>query len=178
MFDAVRRRKQRRAVARLAYHHIVARARAPRLFAAWSVPDTLDGRFELLALHAFLVLNRLKHEAEAKEFAQVLFDTMFTDIDRGVRELGNADVSVGKQVKRMARGFYGRIAAYDKGLGDETELEAALKRNLFGTVTSPAPEHVIRAARYLRDQVAALAVVPIASFLRGEVPYAPLDAAP
>ena len=67
-----------------AWNHIVARARDPGLFAAWAVPDTLDGRFDMLALHAFLVLNRLKGEPSAKEFAQILFDTMFADLDRGV----------------------------------------------------------------------------------------------
>jgi cytochrome b pre-mRNA-processing protein 3 len=178
LFAAVRRRKERRAAARAAYAHIVARARAPQFFAAWSVPDTLDGRFELLALHAFLVLNRLKGQAEAKEFAQELFDTMFTDLDRGVRELGAADIGVGKQVKTMARGFYGRIAAYDKGLSDPVELEAALRRNLFGTVPAAAADRVALAADYLRRQAAALAAVPIAIFLAGEVPYAPFDEAP
>jgi cytochrome b pre-mRNA-processing protein 3 len=179
LFDAVRRRKERRATARTAYGRIVARAREPWFYVDWSVPDTLDGRFELLALHAFLVLNRLKPETEAKNFAQDLFDTMFTDLDRGVRELGVADVGVGKRVKAMARGFFGRIAAYDKGLGDETELEAALRRNLFGTIASPGPtpEQVARAARYLRHQAAVLADVPVAMLLAGEVPFAPIDAA-
>ena len=178
MFDVVRRRRERRAAARAAYGRIAARAREPGLYALWSVPDTLDGRFELLTLHAFLVLNRLKREAPpAKEFAQQLFDTMFSDLDRGVRDLGNADISVGRQVKTMARGFFGRIAAYDKGLGDEAELEAALKRNLFGTVT-PSAEQVARAARYLRRQVSALAAAPVEALLAGEVPYAPVDEAP
>ncbi len=138
---------------------------------AWAVPDTLDGRFELLVLHAFLVLNRLKREP-AKAFAQVLFDIMFADLDRGVREMGASDVAVGKHVKAMARGFYGRVAAYEKGLDDEIELAAALRRNLFGTV-DPAPEHVAAAARYLHKQRAALAAASIETLTTGEVPFAP-----
>jgi cytochrome b pre-mRNA-processing protein 3 len=172
------RRKERRAAARAAYGSIVARAREPGLYAAWSVPDTLDGRFELLALHAFLVLNRLKREPPpAKEFAQELFDTMFTDLDRGVRESGAADLGVGRQVKAMARGFYGRIAAYDKGLGDETELRAALRRNLFGTVPDVGDAPIEKAARYLRDQAAALAAAPVERLVAGEVPFAPFSEA-
>ncbi|HEY5207987.1 MAG TPA: ubiquinol-cytochrome C chaperone family protein [Stellaceae bacterium] len=171
---ALRRRKQRRVAVMAAYGRIVARARDPRLFAAWAIPDTLDGRFELLALHAFLVMNRLKHEPD-KEFAQDLFDTMFADLDRGVREMGATDVGVGRHVKAMARGFYGRISVYDKGLSNELELEPALRRNLFGTV-EPTQERVAMAARYLRQQAAALAAVPVDLLLAGEVPFAPWDA--
>lgn len=172
MFASLKNRRSRRDAALAAYTAIVARARDPGLFAAWSVPDTLDGRFELLALHAFLVMNRLKREPAAKDFAQSLFDIMFADLDRAVREMGSTDTGVGKRVKAMARGFYGRVAAYDKGLADETELEAALRRNLFGTV-QPAPESVAAAARYLRAQVAALAAVPAETFLAGQAPFAP-----
>jgi cytochrome b pre-mRNA-processing protein 3 len=172
---ALRQRKQRRGAAMAAYGRIVARAREPDLFAAWAIPDTLDGRFEMLALHVFLVLNRLKPEAAAKEFAQILFDTMFADLDRGVREMGATDIGVGRHVKAMARGFYGRIAAYEAGLGEASELAPALRRNLFGTV-EPKPAHLDAAAGYLRHQAAALAVVPVEIFLAGEVPFAPWPA--
>jgi cytochrome b pre-mRNA-processing protein 3 len=171
MFSRLKRRRQRRDAALAAYRAIVARARTPDLFMAWAVPDTLDGRFELLVLHAFLVLNRLKREP-AKEFAQALFDIMFADLDRGVREMGASDVAVGKHVKAMARGFYGRVAAYEKGLDDEIELAAALRRNLFGTV-DPAPEHVAAAVRYLHRQRSALAAASVETLMAGEVPFAP-----
>lgn len=171
MLSGLKRRRQRRDAALAAYRAIVARARTPDLFMAWAVPDTLDGRFELLVLHAFLVLNRLKREP-AKEFAQALFDIMFADLDRGVREMGASDVAVGKHVKAMARGFYGRVAAYEKGLDDETELAAALRRNLFGTV-DPAPEQVAAAARYVHRQRAALATASVETLTAGEVPFAP-----
>ncbi len=173
MIGVLNRRRQRRDAALAAYNAIVTRARDARLFAAWGVPDTVDGRFEMLSLHAFLVLNRLKREAAAKDFAQTLFDIVFADLDRGVREMGASDIGVGKQVKAMARGFYGRIAAYDKGLGDEAELEAALRRNLFGTVQATA-DNVAAAARYLRGQAAALAVAPVDALLAGQVPFAAL----
>lgn len=171
MIAALNRRRQRRDAALAAYTAIVARARDASLFAAWAVPDTVDGRFEVLGLHAFLVLNRLKRDAAAKDFAQTLFDIMFADLDRGVREMGATDIGVGKQVKAMARGFYGRIAAYEKGLGDQAELEAALRRNLFGTV-QPSPDNIATAARYVREQVAALASAPLDVLLAGQVPFA------
>jgi cytochrome b pre-mRNA-processing protein 3 len=172
------RRYRRRPAAMAAYRHIVARARAPLFFAGWGVPDTLDGRFEMLSLHAFLVLNRLRAEHEATGgFAQDLFDIMFADMDRGLREMGASDLGVGRHVKAMARGFYGRIAAYERGLdGGEAALADALRRNLFGTA-EPDAERLAAAARYVRRQTEALALVPAATLLAGEVPFAPLSEA-
>jgi cytochrome b pre-mRNA-processing protein 3 len=106
------RRHSYRQQAYAAYASIVEQARAPDFFVRLDVPDTLDGRYEMIALHMFLVLNRLKAEHEATaEFSQALFDAMFADLDRGLREMGATDMGVGKRVKEMAKGFYGRIAA-------------------------------------------------------------------
>src|ERR1700761_8191908 len=137
------RRNRHRAQAHATYVSIVERAREPEFFLRLDVPDTLDGRFEMIALHMFLVLNRLKAEHEAtSEFAQALFDAMFADLDRSLREMGASDIGVGKRVKEMAKGFYGRIAAYEEGLeGDDHTLGEALKRNLYGTV-QPRPEAI------------------------------------
>ncbi len=168
-----RRGRQRRAVA-AAYRAIAERARDPAFFLDWGVPDTFDGRFELLALHAFLVLSRLKAEhARTAAFSQDLFDTMFADLDRAMREMGATDVGVGRYVKAMGRGFYGRIVAYERGVaeGDGT-LADALRRNLFGT-TEPREGAVAAAAAYLRRQAAALAAAPVVQLLAGEVPFLP-----
>jgi cytochrome b pre-mRNA-processing protein 3 len=175
LFTTFRRRKARQLAAQMSYGRIVARSREFCFYGDWGVPDTLDGRFEVLALHAFLVLNRLKRErAKSRDFAQALFDVMFADLDRGVRELGASDIGVGRQVKAMARGFYGRIAAYEKGLADGGELRAALRRNLFGT-TKPSDDQIELAARYVSGQAAALYPVPLDALLAGEVPFAPLE---
>lgn len=170
------RRRQRRDAVHAVYADIVAQARRPIFFAEWGVPDTLDGRFEVLALHAFLVMNRLKAEPGAAEFSQDLFDTMFADLDRGLREMGATDIGVGRHVKAMARGFYGRIAAYEGGCaGDDSVLHDALRRNLFGTA-SPAPAQLEAVARYLRRQVAALAAQPAARLMGADVPFAVAEA--
>ncbi len=175
VFTSLLRRRERRMAALAAYGRIVARARDPSFYVEWAVPDTLDGRFELLALHAFLVLNRLKREPQATQFAQALFDTMFADMDSALREMGAGDLGVGRRVKAMAQGFYGRIAAYDRGLGDEPELLAGLRRNLFGT-TAPSDEQIRLAAAYVRRQVAALAAQPVSALTAGRVAFAPLEA--
>jgi cytochrome b pre-mRNA-processing protein 3 len=140
-----RRNPHRDAALRL-YHGIVEQARQPGFFAVYGVPDTLDGRFELIALHEFLVLNRLKQEHQrSATFAQELFDTFFADMDRALRELGVGDLAVGKHIKRMATAFYGRIAAYERGLSaDDPALAEALERNLLGTVSARAAAQAAR----------------------------------
>lgn len=170
------RRNPHRKAAHAAYLQIVARAREPVFFLEHAVPDTLDGRFELIAVHAFLVLNRLKAEhAASADFAQELFDAMFADLDRGLREMGASDIGVGRHVKEMAKGFYGRIVAYEQGLaaGDD-RLAEALRRNLYGTA-SPPPEAVAAMACYIRSQAAALAQMRLQDLLSGQVKFGPLS---
>lgn len=169
------RRNRYRLQAYAAYTSIVEHARAPDFFLGLEVPDTLDGRFEMIALHMFLVLNRLKAERDVtEEFAQALFDAMFADLDRGLREMGASDMGVGKRVKEMATGFYGRIAAYEKGLsGDDQVLSEALKRNLYGTV-QPSPQAVGDLARYMRRQAKALAGQPVESFFNNDIKFDPV----
>ncbi len=176
MLSALFRRNERRAAVHTAYGRVVEQARHPIFYLEWWVPDTLDGRFEVLALHAFLVLNRLKREpAVTSAFAQDLFDTMFADLDRGLREMGASDIGVGRHVKEMAKAFYGRIVAYEQGLaGSEAALCEALVRNLYGTVAPPAAT-VSALARYLRRQAQSLAQEDVADFLSGKVNFGPLS---
>jgi cytochrome b pre-mRNA-processing protein 3 len=160
----------------VAYARIVERAREPAFYLGWGVPDTLDGRFELLALHVFLVLNRLKREpGEAAVFAQELFDTMFADLDSALREMGAGDLGVGRRVQAMAKGLYGRIVAYDRGLGDEAEMTAALRRNLFGTAAASAAQ-VAAFGAYARRQAVGLAAQPVTALIAGAIAFAPLEA--
>ena len=173
---SLRRAKGRRAAALAAYGRIIERARDPAFYLAAEVPDSFDGRFELLALHAFLVLHRLKREHAASAiFAQELFDTMFADLDRTLREMGAGDLGVGPRIKAMARGFYGRIAAYERGLADEPALAAALRRNLYGTAPAASEGAVAMMARYVQRQAAALAALPLATLLDGGVAFAATD---
>ena len=82
---------------------------------------------------------------------------MFHDMDQSLREMGAGDLGVGRRVKIMIQGLYGRIAAYEKGLGrDDDTLQAALRRNVYGTV-DPSPACLEALAAYVRGQVTALA---------------------
>jgi len=156
----------------LAYRHVVEQARQPVFFINYGVPDTLDGRFELICLHAFLYFHRLKTaRPQASRFCQSLFDRMFVDFDRSLREMGVGDLSVGKHVKRMARAFYGRILSYEAALaGDDSALAAALARNLFGTISVPGPAADAMAA-YIRGAVRGLRSQPTDDLLAGHIAF-------
>ena len=166
------RRNPIRDAAEHAYGVVVAQSRRPEFFAALGVPDTLDGRFEVICLHAFLYLQRLKGEkGPAASFSQQFFDTMFADFDRSLREIGVGDLSVGRQINRMAEAFYGRVRAYEEALAqDDVALTAALSRNLYGTASATA-EQLTRVAGYVRREVASLAAQPPAALLAGKVSF-------
>lgn len=157
----------------LLYRAAVEQARRPVFYALHGVPDTIDGRFDMIALHVFLILHRLKRDGQAQgPVGQALFDLMFADMDGSLREMGVGDLSVGRKIKQMATGFYGRVAAYESGLaGRGGELEHALRRNLYGTV-APAPAQVAALESYMRRQAASLAGQPSDALIRGEVTLA------
>lgn len=167
------RRNPLRDAAELAYHRVVEQARQLGFFAECGVPDTVDGRFELIALHAFLYLRRLKRDQpQSAELGQFFVDVMFTDFDRSLREMGTGDLSVGREVKRMAQAFYGRIDAYERGLAQGgTALRAALARNLFGTAPATPPARIAAMAAYLRRETAGLDEQPTGALLAGDVRF-------
>jgi cytochrome b pre-mRNA-processing protein 3 len=151
----------------------VDQARLVPFYAEHGVPDTLDGRFEMIILHAFLVLHRLRALLESQTFSQTLYDVLFADMDRALREMGTGDLSVGKQVKRMAEGLAGRTQAYQNGLAGADDLIEALRRNLYGTV-APRDEDLAFMAAYLSRQAARLATQDAAAIIGGTVVFDPL----
>ncbi|MGI9436303.1 MAG: ubiquinol-cytochrome C chaperone family protein [Geminicoccaceae bacterium] len=124
------------------YSAIVRHARFPLYYQHFGVPDTPEGRFEMVALHAGLVVRRLACEGkEEQDVAQSLFDLMFADIDVNLRELGVGDLSVGKEVKRLARQFYARLDVLDRSFaaeGDHQPLRSMLEANLFQGTVKPS----------------------------------------
>ncbi len=156
------------------YAALVTQAREPGFYREGRVPDSLDGRFELVALHAFLLLRRLRAEGQAgAALAQALFDRMFVDMDESLREIGVGDLSVGKRVKAMAKAFYGRAAAYEAGLADSAPatLEEALARNLYGTLPERQGLPLAAMARYLRQAAAEIGAQPAAGLMAGEASF-------
>ncbi len=161
--------------ARALYAALVAQSRRPVFYRDFAVADTPAGRFEMIAVHACLVLHRLKGEGTAAAaLAQKVFDVMFADMDQNLREMGIGDLAVGKRVKRLAQGFYGRIAAYERGIEspDPAVLAAALSRNLHGAAAVEDAQ-VAAMADYMHRQVAVLAAQPLADLCAGRVAFDP-----
>lgn len=157
------------------YNAVVAQARLPVFYRDLGVPDTLDGRFDLVALHAFLIMRRLKGAGpEAESLSRRLYEMMVDDFDRSLREMGIGDTGVGKRVKAMVRAVQGRLHAYDRALdhADPAHLDAALDNNLYGTVREAEPAWRAAVAAYLRRQAEALALQPLAEVMAGHVRFA------
>lgn len=132
------------------YGAIVDQARRTDFYARLCVPDSPTGRFSLIALHGFLVMERLARDAETAYLAQAVFDAMFADMDRNLREMGVGDLSVGKKVKSLARHFYGLSDAVRRGLAEgPAALQDAVSRNIFDEA-APDPRVVRILAAYVR----------------------------
>ncbi len=157
------------------YEAAVEQAREPVFFRELGVPDTQDGRFEMISLHVVLLLRRMKRATGGNtDLAQNVFDAMFSDMDRCLRELGSGDMGVAPRVKKMVRAFYGRISAYDAALDPAREpgtLRAAIRRNVFGTVDSPEAASVAALRDYMLQVAARLDEQPMAELARGRVDF-------
>ena len=163
----------------LLYSAAVAAARDPWFFGgAVGVPDTLDGRFDLVGLHVAVLIRRLHRDSDPRgaEAAQAVFDAMFADMDVNLREMGVGDMSVGKRVKRMWEAFHGRAQAYEAALeaADRAALETALSRNVWRAgLDAPRPAGASALAAQAERAAAALQAQPLAALLRGEVSFPP-----
>ena len=152
-----KRKKPHEAFAAALYSRTAEQAREPVLFEACGIPDTLDGRFDALALHAALMIDRLRREPDGEGLAQAFFDAMFRHLDLTLREIGVQDLGVGRRIKVMAEGLHGRALAYREALaGGTTHLSDVLRRNAYGG-TSPDDAEVERLEAHVRGYAARLA---------------------
>lgn len=126
-----------------------AASRNPEFYGPGRVPDTLEGRFELLTLHAVLVLLRLARAPEQAGATQAFTDRVFSALDAGLREDGVSDNSVPKRMHVLAAAFYGRLSAYSEALAGGEALALALGRNVLGAEAHPFATHLARTMRAL-----------------------------
>jgi cytochrome b pre-mRNA-processing protein 3 len=136
------------------YGMIVTQAREPLFYRALGVPDTVDGRFDMVLLHLWMVLRRLK-QGEDEALPQALFDHFCSDMDANLREMGVGDLTVPKRMQAFGEAFYGRSAAYDLALaGGREPLAQALNKNIYNGQNI---ESARRLAAYTADAIAVLA---------------------
>jgi cytochrome b pre-mRNA-processing protein 3 len=157
------------------YGMIVTRAREPLFYRDLGVPDTVNGRFDLLLMHLWLVLRRLKSVGSGTALSQALFDYFCADMDDNLREMGVGDQAVPKRMRAFGEAFYGRTAAYDMALteGSEAFAQALCKNVLDGERIEKARE----LAAYAEAAMADLAQLDDAMLLRGAWRFPVLEAA-
>lgn len=154
------------------YGRVVAAARRPAFYADFGVPDTPEGRYELIALHLFLVLERLRREGGAgEEVSRHVLEAFVTDMDDCMREMGVGDLTVPKRVKRAAAGFYERAGDYRRGLeaGSDATLATALQGYIFNA--GPVPDAGAQLQDYVRSNAAHLDAVPARDLLAGRIAF-------
>lgn len=151
------RRGARRDTISALYGTIVAQARLPCFYQDYSVPDTVNGRFDVIVLHLILVLDRLAADAALRDFGQELFDVFCADMDHNLREMGVGDLAVPKKMRAFGEAFYGRAAAYREAQAGQNAqaLVLALWRNVYGGIDAGAAP--ARLAAYMRRAAGELA---------------------
>jgi len=159
------------------YGAIVAQARRPVFYLAYEVPDTAEGRLDMVLLHLALVCRRLGAGGpEAQALSQDVFDMFCSDMDGNLREMGVSDLAVPRKMQKMGEAFYGRLDAYDRALAapDDAALAAALARNVLDGVAAGEPAR--RLAHYVRGAAAALDATPLGTLAAGQVRFPDPDA--
>lgn len=169
MLDWFRARNANRRKAKELYGAVVAAARHPYLFSRHGVADTAEGRYEMIVLHLFLVLERLRAEGPpADDLTRGTLEALFTDMDDNLREFGVGDLSVPKRVKKAAAGFYERAEAYRAALAQPGD--AAMSDAIARFVGSA--DHAALAA-HARSQQQAFAAASFETVIEGRAFIAP-----
>jgi len=151
-------------------------SRNPYFYEELAVPDTTEGRFDLLVVHLFLIIQRVKGEQGGGALSQALFDSVFFNIDEGYREIGVGDMGVPKRIKKLMLAFNGRMHAYEKAIeAGDAELEAALDRNLYHEVHFKEADTGILGvmSAYIVQNMAHLQSQSITDIMSGIVTFTP-----
>lgn len=140
----------------------------PEFYQEMGVPDTFDGRFDLLLIHIFIILRHMKDDDGYEEKSQILFDVTFKNMDQTLREIGIGDMGMPKHMRRMMKAFNGRMHAYlqatdpesldntnIEGLPAPSSLNEVLRRNLYGTLDNDAlsDDTVNKMEAYIRKSI-------------------------
>lgn len=167
MISTLFRRKRQDDTISAVYGAIVAHARSAAFFRSYGVPDTVEGRLEMIVLHAVLVLRRLAAAGERERaLGQGIFDLFCQDMDNNLREMGVGDLGVPRHMRRIGEAFYGRSAAYEQALEaeDPQRLAGAIAKNIFSSDALTADAE--RLAVYVRKTVEMLAAADVAALDR------------
>jgi cytochrome b pre-mRNA-processing protein 3 len=177
MLDSLKTRTEMRRKAGEIYGAIVAQARRPGFYAELGVPDTPSGRYEMVVLHLFLVLERLRSGADqASPLPRLLVEAFISDMDASLRELGTGDLAVPRKVRRAATGLYERSMAYKAALqsANDDALVGELAEHAYGAVEAAGQAGEL--ARYIRATEALLVAAGAARIADGRPAFLPASA--
>lgn len=154
-------------IAEMLYQRVVSQARHPIFYRDFAIADSVRGRFEMMTLHLFVVLHRLKMDNEKKrveKISQKLCDLLVEDMDNSLRDLTISDGTVAKSFKKAMEGFYGRLTAYDRAIqnDDPRDLKEVLLRNVYAAQEKPDAKIVQCLSDYVRDLVQIVAAQDVA----------------
>lgn len=152
MLKALRRSSESKNIARQLCADLLNQARTPAFFVSLGVPDSLDGRFDLVVLHAWLVLEQI---APDHRLSQALVNEVFVSFEEALRELGTGDAGINRRLKVLASAFYGRLSAYRMAKNQE-DLAEAIWRNVYRGVEDHRmhAEHLAKYAAASRSKLA------------------------
>jgi cytochrome b pre-mRNA-processing protein 3 len=168
--------RARREVADRLYRDLVKQARMPAFYRELGVPDTPEGRFEMVGLHVALMVRRLRTAGEpGRALGQEVFDSMFADMDESLRHIGIGDLSVGKHIKRLAGNFYARLVALDEALAPApgASLAPMLRTNVYHGAAAPSPHQVNALVSYVLAAEQALRAQSSEQLLAGQLDWVP-----
>ncbi|MBL4803263.1 MAG: ubiquinol-cytochrome C chaperone family protein [Alphaproteobacteria bacterium] len=159
-----------------AVHEVYAEAlentRKKEFYTEYGVPDTFDGRFDLLLLHIFMILNRMLKDSpvNAESFNQALFDETFKDMDQTLREMGIGDMGVPKHMRKMMKAFNGRMHGYQYAIKENT-LSFALKNNLYGTAPETDPAVILKMEQKVLEMEKVLQKQDVSDIMSGKINF-------
>lgn len=166
----------------LLYPKIVEKARQPAFYLDCAVPDTVEGRFEMILLHLAVVFQRFRNGDEAeKAVAQTVVEAFFNDMDRSLREMGIGDTSVPKKMKKLGQAYNGRLMAYHRAIDarDADDFARIVIRNVMaqddGTETEAQRAGAAEIAAYAMATVDRLAEASIRNLIDGDIPVATIS---
>lgn len=167
------------------YPKIVEKARQPRFYLDCAVPDTVEGRFEMILLHLAIVFHRFRDGSEAdKSVAQKVVEAFFNDMDRSLREMGIGDISVPKKMKKLGQAYNGRLIAYHRAIdtGDADDFARIVIRNVMArdeaSETDGERAGAAAIAAYAFATVNLLGDASIGDLIEGDIPVAAIPAIP
>ena len=170
MFGFLKAKKLYHVEARGVYAKVLTQIRKQVFYEDYGVPDTFDGRFDLMLVHLFMVMDAVGYDGQGENFNQALFDVTFADMDQTLREMGVGDMGVPKRMRKMMKAFNGRMHVYAQALENGALVEA-FKRNLYGTVEKADDKQVKAFVDYFESNLRVLRDISPGKLMQGDFEF-------